>query len=527
MCSAATTNGSSNSSSFALELLGIARVYGAIEVLHGVDLRVRFGSIHALVGANGAGKSTLLKIAVGATTATAGRVLVNNHERRFASPFEARKAGIGMVFQERSLVPQLSTVDNIFLNGETKRAGLIDARAERRESHRIFEQLGVRISPTALIGQLSIADQQMVEIAKALRLASSVLILDEPTAALTEREVRRLFTVLRQIANSGVGIVYVSHRLAEVFDLCDEVTVIRDGRVVLSTPVAETNLREVVEAIAGGAVDDGQESRGGEHSSRSLEQREQPPVLDIRGLQVGTKLLDISFEVRPAEILGVGGLAGSGRSTLLKALFGAVPRGAGEIRVSGRQVNPTSPAEAIRHGVYLIPEDRKTEGLVLSHSVESNLVLSILRRLCVGPLVNARRSAHLALQTVAQLRIQPTDPRWPVEWLSGGNQQKVVLGKAFNARSKVLLLDEPTFGVDVRSRAEIRARVRAFADAGNGVVWVTSDLRELRDVADRILILADGRVRDVVSNWPQPRAEAEITHLMQPRSVAQSNAAAR
>jgi ribose transport system ATP-binding protein len=226
------------------------------------------------------------------------------------------------------------------------------------------------------------------------------------------------------------------------------------------------------------------------------------------------KLQDISFEVRPAEILGVAGLAGSGRSTLLKALYGIVPRQSGEIRVAGRQIKPTSPAEAIRHGLYLIPENRKSEGLVLSHSVEENLVISVLKRLCVGPLIDARRSIRLALQNIAQLRIHPADLRRPVEWLSGGNQQKVVLGKAFNAGGKVLLLDEPTFGVDVRSRAEIRTRVRAFADAGNGAVWVTSDLQELRDVADRILILADGRVRDVVSNRPQ-RAESEITHLIQ------------
>ena len=420
-----------------------------------------------------------------------------------------------MVFQERSLVPDLSTVDNIFLNGEIKRAGLVNVRAELREFRSIFERLGVRISPTALVGQLGIADQQMVEIAKALRLASSVLILDEPTAALTEREVQRLFTVVRQIAKSGVGIIYVSHRLAEVFDLCDEVTVVRDGRVVLSTTVAETNLREIVEATAGGAVQDGQDAAGGKHLGRSSEKREKPPVLEICGLQVGTKLQDISFELRPAEILGVAGLAGSGRSTLLKALFGVIPRQTGKIRVAGRQVNPTSPAQAIRLGLYLIPENRKTEGLVLSHSVGANLVMSILRRLCVGPLVNARRSAHVAHQNIAELRIQPTDPRRHVEWLSGGNQQKVVLGKAFNAHSRVLLLDEPTFGVDVRSRAEIKTRVRAFADAGNGVIWVTSDVRELKDVSDRILILVDGRVQDIVSNWPQSRAESEITHLIQ------------
>ena len=219
--------------------------------------------------------------------------------------------------------------------------------------------------------------------------------------------------------------------------------------------------------------------------------------------------------MRAAEILGVAGLAGSGRSTLLKALFGIVPRRSGKIRVADRQVNPTSPARAIRQGLYLIPENRKVEGLVLEHSVGANLVISILKRLCVGPLVSARRSTHAARQNIEQLRIQPTDPRRPVEWLSGGNQQKVVLGKSFNARSRVLLLDEPTFGVDVRSRSEIRNRIRAFADAGNGVVWVTSDVRELIDVSDRILILVDGRVSDIVSNWPQSRAESEITHLIQ------------
>jgi len=466
---------------------------------------------------------------VGATPATAGRVIVNGLERHFSGPLEARRAGIGMVFQERSLVPDLSIVDNIFLNGEIRRAGLIDGRAEVRETQQIFERLGVQIPPTALVGRLGVADQQMVEIAKALRLATSVLILDEPTAALTEREVQRLFAVVRQIASSGVGIVYVSHRLAEVFELCDEVTVLRDGRTVMSTPVRETSMRDVVEAIAGGIFQHAHEGAATSETQthRSLRSGERSPLLEVRGLHVGTKLRDICFEVCAGEIVGVAGLAGSGRSTLLAALFGVIPRRAGEIRVAGRRVNPSSPAEAIRQGLYLIPEDRKTEGLVLSHSVEANVVISILRRLCLGPLINGKRSAEVALQTIAQLRIQPADRRQPVEWLSGGNQQKVVLGKAFNARCRVLLLDEPTFGVDVRSRTEISARVRAFADAGNAAVWVTSDLRELREVADRILILADGTLRDIVPNWPQRRGESEIAHLMQPRSVVHADPAVR
>ena len=290
-----------SSSPFALELLGIGKSYGAIEVLRGIDLRVRSGSVHALLGANGAGKSTLLKIAAGATAST-GRILVDGIERHFANPFEARRAGIGMVFQERSLVPELSTVDNIFLNGEISRTGLIDVRAEALGTRKIFEQLGVQISPNVLVGHLGIADQQMVEIAKALRLASAVLILDEPTAALTEREVLRLFTIVRQIASSGVGVVYVTHRLAEVFELADEVTVLRDGRVVLTDVVANTNLSQIVEAIAAGAVQDSEEPET-EHLGRSEQARAKPPVLEVRGLQVGTKLQDVSFTVCRAEIL--------------------------------------------------------------------------------------------------------------------------------------------------------------------------------------------------------------------------------
>jgi ribose transport system ATP-binding protein len=508
-----------------LELRDIAKAYGAIKVLHGVDLRVRSGSIHALLGANGAGKSTLLKIAVGATPASSGHVVVGGIERRFSSTLEARRAGIGMVFQERSLIPDLSVVDNIFLGGEIGRAGMVDVRAELRECGRIFEQLGVTISPKAVVGQMGVADQQMVEIAKALRLASAVLILDEPTAALTEREVDRLFSVVRQIARTGVGIVYVSHRLQEVFDLCDDVTVIRDGRVILSTAVANTSMREIVEAIAGGAVREGRDVNETGPPSQSAETHGLPPVLQVRGLGVGRKLKAISFDLRPAEILGVAGLAGSGRSTLLKALFGAVPHGAGDIHLAGKKISPKSPMEAIRQGLYLIPENRKTEGLVLSHSVQENLVLSVLDRLCIGPLLHAKRSAEVARRNVVELRIRPREIGVPAESLSGGNQQKVVLGKAYNARGRVLLLDEPTFGVDVHSRAEIRDRVRAFAQAGNGVLWVTSDLRELKDVADRILILADGTVRDIVSNWP-PLPESEITHMMQPRAEVRPAVAA-
>jgi ribose transport system ATP-binding protein len=493
-----------------LELQGIVKSYGAVRVLHGVDMTVRKGSIHALLGANGAGKSTLIKIAVGATPATQGRIRVDGSERHFASPIDARRAGIGVVFQERSLIPELSTVDNIFLNGEIRRGGLIDNRRERRETERIFERLGVSISTTVPCGQLGIADQQMVEIAKAVRLASSVLILDEPTAALTEREVRRLFAVVRQIAGAGVGIVYVSHRLPEILELCDEATIIRDGRVVLAKRVADTNMEEVVESIAGTSLRVERAAGRGDPPDRASA----APNLTVRNLQVGAKLRGISFYVGPGEILGIAGLAGSGRSTLLKALFGLLPSNSDQMHLSERPFRPSSPGHAIKSGIYLIPENRRTQGLVLSHSVAANLVMSILRRLCTGPLIRKRRSDRVVRESIAKFRIHPPDPSKIVERLSGGNQQKVVLGKAFNARGRILLLDEPTFGVDIHSRAEIQAHVREFTGAGNSVVWVTSDLQELSEVADRILVLTDGKVGNIVSNRPR-LSESEITHLIQ------------
>ncbi|MRX37579.1 sugar ABC transporter ATP-binding protein [Aminobacter sp. MDW-2] len=504
------------SSPFALEMSAIAKSYGTVAVIHGVDFRVRRGSIHALLGANGAGKSTLLKIAVGATEASAGHIRVDGQPQNFASPLDARQAGIGMVFQERSLVPELSTVDNLFLNSELRRLGIVDRRKELREAHQIFDHLGVDIPLSAKVGTLGIADQQMVEIAKAVRLASTVLILDEPSAALTEREVQRLFGVVRQIASRGVGIVYVSHRLTEIFDLCDEVTIMRDGRVILSDEVSKTTMKEVVEAIAGGAVheqriDDAQAQRPNFSAS------EQAPVLEVRGLRVGSKLKDVSFTVSSDEVLGIAGLAGSGRTTLLKALFGLILPAEGEVRIGGRSVRPQSPAQAIRNGLYLIPENRKTQGLVLSHSVAANLLMSVLKRLSNGILMDRRRSRQATTESIAKFRINPPDLSKVVEWLSGGNQQKVVLGKAFNARGRVLLLDEPTFGVDIHSRADIQDRIREFTGAGNAAIWVTSDLRELCEVADRILILADGTVRDVIINRPQ-RSEAEITHLIQAKA---------
>jgi ABC-type sugar transport system ATPase subunit len=508
----AEPSGESRNGAGALDLRGIVKSYADTRVLRGVDFRVPKGGVHALLGQNGAGKSTLLKIAVGATRPDSGEIVVDGHGLGRSKTAEARRSGVGMVFQELSVLPNLSVADNVFLRDERRaRSGMIDRRRQHRETIELFQRLGEQVDPDAQVGTLGVGDQQMVEIVKALRLARSVLILDEPTAALTEDEVRRLFAVLRQIAASGVGIVYVTHRLSEVFQVCDEVTVLRDGKVALHAPIAACDMERVVTSMVGEAV-----AVEGTRRTANGRAAGAAPVLSVRGLEVRPKLSDVSFDVQPREILGIAGLAGSGRSTLLKALYGVVPRSGGKLMLDGKPLNARSPKAAIRAGLYLIPENRHAEGLVLEHSIEANVSLSVLGRLRRHGLYDRRRSAAGARAVVDGLGIRCTGISQPVARLSGGNQQKVVLGKALNAGSRLLLLDEPTFGVDVHAAAEIRRRVRSFVDEGNAVLWVTSEPLELIDVADRLLIVADGTVKGSLDNQPHQLSEAAVTHAIQP-----------
>ena len=376
----------------ALDMSGVSKRYGQTLVLDDVTFRVRHGSIHGLVGHNGAGKSTLMKIALGGVPPTTGSVSIGGKTLTFTRPAEARDAGVGMVLQELSLIPTLSVADNIFLNDE--RTGLlrtIRADSQRRAARDLLAELGLTsIRPSKVVADLSIAEQQMVEIAKALRLTRRLLILDEPTAPLSFREVQRLFQLVRRTAELGVGVVFITHHLREIFDICDEMTVLRGGKVVLATRPADTSLGQVVRAIVG------TELAAVERRERRLPAAttERPPVLDVRGLSVEGKLQDLSFRVHPGEIVGVAGLAGSGRSVLLKTLFGDLRPSAGTLEVRGRSYTPTSPANAIAAGIYLIPEDRAVRGVISMHTIEQNAVLSILGR--VSPAALYRPAAARA-----------------------------------------------------------------------------------------------------------------------------------
>jgi ribose transport system ATP-binding protein len=494
----------------ALDMSGVSKRYGQTLVLDDVTFRVRSGSIHGLVGHNGAGKSTLMKIAFGGVPPTTGSVAIGGTTLAFTRPAEARDAGVGMVLQELSLIPTLSVADNIFLNDE--RTGLlrtIRAGSQRRAARALLAELGLTsIRPSTVVADLSIAEQQMVEIAKALRLTRRLLILDEPTAPLSFGEIQRLFQLVRRTAQLGVGVVFITHHLREIFEICDEMTVLRGGRVVLATRPRDTSLTQVVRAIVGSEL-------------AAVERRPTAvatagaPVLDVRGLSVEGKLSDLSFRVHPGEIVGVAGLAGSGRSVLLKSLFGDLRPSAGTIQVGGRPYSPTSPAVAIAAGIYLIPEDRAVRGVIAMHTIEQNAVLSILRR--VAPAAVYRPSAARAATSgvIRALDVRTTGTQQPVFELSGGNQQKVVLAKSLLARPTLFLLDEPTFGVDVSTAASIIRRMREEAARGGAVLWVSSDLAELMDVSDRVLILADGVLKGEVARGEPDFQEDEVLEAIQ------------
>jgi ribose transport system ATP-binding protein len=502
----------------ALDMQGIGMRFGEQWVLRNVDFAVRKGSIHALVGHNGAGKSTLMKIALGGFAPTEGSVRIGGNPLTFARPAEARDLGLGMVLQERSLIRTLNGLDNIFLNAEhTNRAGLVRRRQELEEAGELCRRLG--ISPSVLnrtVAEMSPVQQELVEIAKALRLGTEVLILDEPTAPLTEREIAILFRAMRNVAASGTGIVLVTHHLPEVFTISDEVTTLREGSVTLSVPTAHTNMSAVIEAMLGrGLLETGRQVGAEVDSEKASVIESRVPALETRAVGVAPKLHDVSFKLYPGEILGVAGLAGSGRTTLMRTLFGDIRPTAGEMLLFGARYQPRAPADAILKNVYLIPEERGRLGLVLTASITENTILSIMRKLRNGIFLRMREGRRLTGQMMQTLGVRARGPQQIVGELSGGNQQKIVLAKALAADADVLLLDEPTFGVDVGAARDLIQYVHRIVEDGKAVLWVTSDLLELLEVADRVMVVVDGTVPRVVHRGEESFNEAGLVRAMQ------------
>ena len=472
----------------AIRCHGVGKIFGAIRALHPVDLAVREGTVHALVGQNGAGKSTLLGILAGRIRATAGSVEVFGRVETLGGPRAARAAGVVAIYQELTIVPALSAVANVFLGQMLSTAGLLSEPAMRRRFGELSRRLGVTIAPQAEARSLSVADQQILEIMRAVQSDARIILFDEPTAALAPAERAALFRLMRDLRAQGHTMLYVSHNLDEVLALADEVTVFRNGRKVATGPVADWNKGKVVAAMLGEEVGDIYHRRPGRGAGSGS------PLLRAEAVTVPGAIADIDLTVAPGEVVGIGGLVGSGRTTLLRALAGLEPDAAGRLWISGEPRRlPTTPRAARALGIALVPEDRKLQGLVLGMSTMENVSLARFGQVTRFGLLSNERMRQAAERVSAPFRLDPARLSHPVHHLSGGNQQKALLARWRHCRPRILLVDEPTRGIDIGAKGEILDALRSFADDGIGVVIVSSELEEVIAVADRVLILAEGR----------------------------------
>ncbi|WP_349260935.1 sugar ABC transporter ATP-binding protein [Actinocrinis sp.] len=469
-----------------LALDAVSVSFGAVRALRSVSLALDPGSVHALAGENGAGKSTLVRVLAGVQRPETGRVLVDGEPTVFHGPADARAAGIAVIYQEPTVFPHLSIAENIYMGRQPRSTfGRIDRAAVRRWTADLFARLGVALDPDQPARGLSIADQQMVEIAKALSFDARVLIMDEPTAALTPAEVDRLFSVARALKAQGAAILFISHRLDEIFDLCDTVTTLRDGGWIATEPVCGLGPDDLVRRMVGRDLDSlypKQDAQIGE------------VALEVRRLTREGVFTDVSFQVRRGEIVALAGLVGAGRTEVARAVFGIDRWDAGSVQVDGRTLRPGSPSAAMSAGLALVPEDRRAQGLVMIHSIERNSTLTGVRTLTRGGLVSRAAERSRAADWAARLELKYGRLSDAVATLSGGNQQKVVLGKWLSTAPKVLIVDEPTRGIDVGTKAQVHRLLSQLAADGVAVLMISSDLPEVLGMADRILVMHEGRL---------------------------------
>ncbi len=484
-----------------LELSRVVKSFGAVVALRSGSLRMHPGSIHALIGENGAGKSTLVKIVAGLYRRDAGEFRLNGEEVDFTSTAQSKAAGIAVIYQEPTLFPDLSVTENVFMGRQpVGRFGRIDRRAMRREVESLFLRLGVRIDPDRPAEGLSIADQQVIEIAKAVSLDARVLIMDEPTAALSGVEVDRLFAIARSLRDEGRALLFISHRFDEVFDLCDTVTVMRDGSYIATTPIAETTVDELVRQMVGRDVTD---------LFPKIEAEIGEPLLEVEGLSSAGVFHDISFTVRSGEIVGLAGLVGAGRSEVARAVFGVDGYDSGSVTLEGRPVKKGDPARAMLQGIALVPEDRRKQGLVLESSVARNITLSIRNQLAKAGIITSGFENRAAKVWASRLEVKTNALSTVAATLSGGNQQKVVLGKWLATEPRVLIVDEPTRGIDVGTKAEVHRLLSELAGRGIGILMISSELPEVLGMADRVLVMREGRITAEID-----RADATSENVM-------------
>lgn len=472
-----------------LEVRQVSKSFPGVRALEEVDFVLKAGEVHALVGENGAGKSTLIKIISGVYRADSGTISLEGRPVEFNHPNAARAAGIGTIFQDFELANNLTVAENISLGRQPRRGGLVDWGAVHARACQVLGALQVPLDPAAVAGTLGVGEQQIVEIARIVSEDVKVLIMDEPTSSLSNEEVDRLFEIIKKVTAQGVGVIYISHRLEEVFRISDRVTVLRDGRIIGTYPARETEPATIVGAMLGERKHtvDYKEGRQGDRV-----------VLDVANLAGPLLKHPVSFRLSQGEILGLAGLLGSGRSEILKTLFGLGGTVSGSVQVDGRAVSLRNPHQAMTAGLALVPEDRHREGILPNLTVRENMVISCLAPLMRAGFVNPAREGRFVRESIADFGVKTAGPEVPISNLSGGNQQKVVFAKWCATRPQILLLDEPTRGVDVGAKAELYGIVDRLVEQGLSVVLVSSELKELLDVCDRILVIRNGRITDEV-----------------------------
>lgn len=467
-----------------LSVLGVRKAFPGVQAIRDGSFDLRAGEIHALVGENGAGKSTLIKVLTGVHRADSGVVRIDGTPVQFTSPIESHRHGIVAIYQEFSLIPALSISANLFLGRELSRAGMLRSHYEREQARTVLLRLGTSLDPDIRVADLSVSEQQLVEIARALLADARILIMDEPTAALTPREVQRLFGILRELVRDGIGVIFVSHRLDEVLDISDRITVMRDGQTVATRPTPELSRRDLIELMVGRSLED--EFPSGDAQCG-------PVRLSVSHL-TGGKVRDVSFAVRAGEILGIAGLMGAGRTELARLVFGADPREQGDVVLDGHTIDAATPRQAIRAGVCLLTEDRKGQGLVLCASARDNFALSNLEHWSTCGLLKLTKEARAFDKRSKSLAIKLSGPHQRAEYLSGGNQQKLLVARWLETDSQVIIFDEPTRGIDVGAKYEMYVIIRRLAALGKAIILISSELPEILGMCNRVLVMKAGRI---------------------------------
>jgi ribose transport system ATP-binding protein len=463
----------------------VTKNYPGVVALSDVSLEIRKGEVHALVGENGAGKSTLIKTCTGAVIPDRGKIIINGKEFSAMTPKLSKENGIAVIYQEFNLVGELTVAENIFLGRALRKGIRIDRRAMERKSAELFRRFNINMQPGSLVKDLSVGYQQIVEIAKAVSQNASILIMDEPSAPLTVQEVEGMFNMVEQLKAAGVTILYISHRLEEIFRICDRVTILRDGKKIETVNTADTNVEHLVTAMVGRELKETYPVR--------ISARTEEVILETRNLS-GNGVYDISLKVHKGEVLGLGGLIGAGRTELAQLIFGVKPKTGGSVLINGKEAEPKSPHSSIGYGVALVPEDRKRQGILSNIDVKGNVCMAILRKISTLSVVNKSKENKTAENYKNDLMIKTPSINQKIKNLSGGNQQKVVIAKWLAAEADIIILDEPTRGIDVGAKYEIYKLINTLVGAEKTILLISSEMEELMGMADRILVLAEGRI---------------------------------